>query len=357
MEIYGHIYKKDEIRKRIGDISQIGGIKLVEFKEGVEKGVEGLEFRTGSGFNFTVLPSRGLDISNAEFNGIPLAYISSTGVTHPAYYESEGYGWLRGFFGGLLTTCGLTYCGAPCVDEGVSLGLHGRVSNLPAHNVNTVRCWQDDEFILGAKGEVRETVVFGENVVMRREISTKIGSKRLFIEDVVENEGFESTPHQMLYHINLGFPIVSENSVLLSPSILVMPRDKEAEKDKENYWKFQLPVKGYKEKVYYHKMEESNDGFVTVAVVNREFNNGRGLGVYVKYLKETLPFFIEWKMMGEGLYVVGLEPANTLVEGRAKERKRGNLKILEAGEKVNYKLEIGVLTEKVEIETLHKKIK
>ena len=44
--------------------------------------------------------------------------------------------------------------------------------------------------------------------------------------------------------------------------------------------------------------------------------------------------------MGEGLYVVGLEPANCHVEGRAVERERGTLQIMQPGEVRRYHLEI-----------------
>ncbi|MCX6113197.1 MAG: DUF4432 family protein, partial [Proteobacteria bacterium] len=79
------------------------------------------------------------------------------------------------------------------------------------------------------------------------------------------------------------------------------------------------------------------------ALVNKAFNNGQGFGFYVKYLKSQLPRFIEWKMNGEGAYVVGMEPANCLVEGRGKERANGTLQFLQPGEKREYNLEIGVL--------------
>lgn len=44
--------------------------------------------------------------------------------------------------------------------------------------------------------------------------------------------------------------------------------------------------------------------------------------------------------MGEGLYVVGLEPANCHVEGRCAEREMGTLQILQPGEVRLYHLEI-----------------
>jgi hypothetical protein len=56
-----------------------------------------------------------------------------------------------------------------------------------------------------------------------------------------------------------------------------------------------------------------------------------------------MPEFIEWKMMGVRNYVVGMEPANCSVLGRAAERERGTLQFLEPGERREYHLELGVL--------------
>ena len=38
---------------------------------------------------------------------------------------------------------------------------------------------------------------------------------RLVVEDAVTNEGYETTPHMLLYHCNLGYPVLSEDSELL----------------------------------------------------------------------------------------------------------------------------------------------
>ena len=47
--------------------------------------------------------------------------------------------------------------------------------------------------------------------------------------------------------------------------------------------------------------------------------------------------------MGEGTYVVGIEPANCSVGGRAKERAAGTLQFLEPGEQRNFFVQLGVL--------------
>lgn len=353
--LFGRSYSRTELLERVGDISQVGGVRRYALADGNERGVEAAQFRTGTGFNFEVLLSRGMDISLGEFSGVPLSWASATGKVAPEYFEPEGLGWFRNFHGGLMVTCGLTYLGSPCVDDGKHLGLHGRASNIPAKNVWTDGEWQGDDYVMWVQGRVREAAVFGENIEMRRKVWAKLGENRLFVHDTVTNLGFEPIEHMYLYHINIGFPLVDEGSELLSPSAVVQPRDRDAEEGKEDYGKFLAPVKGYREKVYFHTMNADEQGDVYIALVNRSL--GDGFGVYVKYRKEELPRFVQWKMMGQGTYAVGIEPANCLVEGRDKERERGTLVFLGPGEMREYHLEIGVLPNAQAIGEIEEKIR
>jgi len=354
--LYGRNFTKDELLRRVGDISQIAGARSVVLQDGNEMGVRAVEVRTGSGFNFTVLADRGLDISTAHYCGQSLAWRSSTGDVAPQFFEPEDLRWLRSFYGGLVVTCGMTAAGAPSVDQGEELGLHGRYSNIPAKNVCVDAEWDGDDYVISVSGKIRETRVFGENFELTRKISTKLGEKRLWLSDVVENVGYDTHPFMILYHINGGFPAVDTDSDLLSPTLEARPRDKEAEVEKELYNKFAAPTQGFKERCYYHEMAADRDGFVHAALVNKAFNGGQGFGFYVKYSREQLPRFIEWKMNGMGTYVVGMEPANCLVEGRDKDRARGILQFLKPGEKRQFDLEIGVLSSKDEIAELEERI-
>jgi len=356
-KLYGKEYSRYDLMRRIGDISQVAGIKTYRLSDGNEKDVDAVDFRTGTGFRFTVLPGRGMDISHAEYNGQSLNWRAPAGDVNASFFEPDGLGWLRGFYGGLMVTCGMTYAGAPCVDEGKSLGLHGRMSYIPARNVWADGEWNGDEYTMWAQGKMREAVIFGENIQVTRKIWARLGESRLYLNDTVENLGFETVPHMYLYHINAGFPVVDECSILLSPSKEVIPRDEEAKIGAEDYYKFQKPASGFKEKVYYHDMTPDAKGHVYVALVNEKFNDNQGFGLYVKYTKSQLPRFVEWKMNGEGVYVVGMEPANCYVDGRDKEREKGTLQFLKPGEKREYELEIGVLTSIADIKTIEKKIR
>ncbi|MBI4976784.1 MAG: aldose 1-epimerase family protein [Spirochaetes bacterium] len=339
MLFQGKQYSRSDILRRVGDIAQIACVTACELRDGPEKGVAALDVRAGS-LRFTVLPDRGMDIGYADYNGIPLACILPAGFSHPAYYEPEGLGWLRGFYAGLLTTCGLATAGAPSSDNGVALGLHGRLSVTPARNVSYGGEWDGDEYRLFVQGTMRETRLFGENIALTRRISITAGSTHLTIHDTVENLGYGPTEHMMLYHINIGFPVVDAATKLAGPVIRTTPRDAAAQAGEKEWNSFTAPVKGYKEQCFYHTMKPSDDGIATMMLHNKELNGG--MGVYVSYDTKELPEFTEWKMTGEGAYVVGLEPGNCRVEGRAKERERGTLTILGPGERRSYTLELGV---------------
>lgn len=356
IKLYGRQYTKEEILSRVGDISQIAGMKYHELKEGNQKGVEAVDFWTGSGFAFTVLPGRGLDISYASYNGIPLCWRSPTGEVAASFFEPEGSSWLRGFFGGLLVTCGLTYLGSPGNDGDESLGLHGRASYTPAKNIWLDSKWEGNDYTMWVQGKVQESIVYGANLCLTRRIWTRLGESKLHIYDVVENLGYTASPHMILYHINGGFPALDENSELLVPSKNVIPRDDIAEAALGNELRFQAPTPGFAAQVFYHDAVSDSNDHVYVALVNRNFNHGQGFGIYVRYHKSQLPKLVEWKMNSQGLYVVGIEPSNCWVDGRQKEKERGTLQYIESGGRRHYELEIGVLSSIKEIEEIERKI-
>ena len=51
--LWGREWTREELEQRVGDVLQIGGVRLVELADGKERGVRAAEFRTGSGLAFT----------------------------------------------------------------------------------------------------------------------------------------------------------------------------------------------------------------------------------------------------------------------------------------------------------------
>jgi len=346
MHIFGKEYSRDDLRKRVGDISQIAGIKPYVLDDGYAQGVKALDFKTGSGFNFTVLPGRALDIAWMDHNGRAAGFIGKGGVTHSSYYGAYGYEWLRSFYAGILTTCGLVNSGPPEKDGIWDLGQHGRISNTPATEVSFSTYWEGDDLIMTVKGCLRETSIFYENLTLTRTITAKGGENKLTVNDVVCNEGFEKIDFMLLYHVNVGFPVLDECGVLLAPILNTRARDAEAEKGLSNFKTFESPTSGYKEQVFFHKLAEDEQGNTFAGITN----DCQELGFYIRYNQRELPFLTEWKMMGQQDYVVGLEPGNCLPIGRKASKEKGWLDTLEAGESKSFTIEMGMLTTWEEIE-------
>ena len=337
--LFGRKWTRQDLLTHIGDISQVGGIRRVVLDDGPERGVRAADVRTGSGFNFTVLLDRGMDIGPAEYQGIPLAWVSPTGPAAPAFYDPRGIGWLRSFHGGLLTTCGLTQTGVPNVDRGEELGLHGRISHTPARQVNHQGQWEGDEYTLCLEGQMREVSVFGHDLRLTRRITGTLGQPTLTINDRVENTGYEPAPHMILYHCNMGFPLLSPTSRLMVPSATVEPRDEIAAQGLALHTTFEEPTPHYAEQCFFHRFEPDPTGHVTVQLVNPEL----GLALQLRFRHQELPEMVQWKQVGQGTYVLGLEPANCRVEGRSAARERGTLVELAPGETRDYSLEMTVL--------------
>jgi hypothetical protein len=338
-EIFGRTYTRSQITAYAGSLLQAAGVRIMELGEGLEAGVRIADVRTGSGLRFQINLDRGMDISLAEYKGIPLAFRSANGDVHPHRFEPQGHGWLRGFPGGLMTGCGMTYLGSPCTDEGEALGQHGRLSNTPASAVCHTHRWEGDECLITVAGEVRETTPFKENLLLRRTVELRLGQSVITIRDLVRNEGSEPVPLMMLYHVNAGWPLVSDGARLHLHALRTEPRDADARAGIDEAGVFSAPVAGYREQVFYHDLQADEEGYACAMLANA----GRTLGMYVRYRQEDLPRFIEWKMMGQGFYAVGMEPANCRVEGRAKERAAGTLQFLAPEEERQFLVQIGVI--------------
>ncbi|MHA1371543.1 MAG: aldose 1-epimerase family protein [Promethearchaeota archaeon] len=344
VDYLGRYYTRADFLRYVGDVSQIGGARPCVLTNGRAKDVECVDFTTGTGLQFTVLPGRALDIAQLRYRGIAISWISKNGIVSPHYYEEPGINWLRTYFGGFLTTCGLTYMGAPCKDGGVELGLHGRISNIVAENLCLRNFWDGNEFIMMISGEMKETRVFAENLHLIRTIETKIGSNSFKIRDRVINYGFEPQPLMILYHCNFGFPLLSNTSKLHAPFLETEPRDEEARRGLDNFMQFDDPIPNYKEQVFLHKLKGDGDGNTLVVLENPRLEYG--FGICMQFNVDQLPFFTEWKQMGESEYVVGLEPGTAYPLGRAKVRSRGELMMIEPQEEKQFELTFEVLPNK-----------
>lgn len=320
--------------KYVGNKKQLFSVKNYIMTDGKSNMTRACDIDNGKGMTITILPDRCCDIAELKFTGSMMNFYSSAGITHPSYYDNRGTEFLRSFFAGFLTTCGLTTICSPSQDNGEDLGLHGRISNTPADNFNTyinedTKSGDPEIFI---SGEITEARLFGDKISLKRNYKIYTNENKFEIFDTVKNIGWEKTPHMILYHFNYGYPLLCEDTIIDIETEKVMARNDHARAGLDAWDKFPVPVAGMEEQCYYHTMKKDKDGYSGYKV----FNPKLGKGVKLRYNASPLDYFIQWKMPGMGDYVLGLEPGNCHGEGRKQARKEGALKFIEPGGEIKY---------------------
>lgn len=316
----------------IGHDSQYYGIEEHRLAGGKGDSIRLLEINNGAGIEATISLDRNADISRLRFKGVNLGYFSPCGYVAPAYYESKGADWLKSFTAGFLTTCGLQAVGNPCNDMGEELPLHGSIANTPTDYV----AYYEEDGKLIVKTRTLDEGIFHRKLRLYRTYTFPVGKNYFTYTDTVENTGDKEEPFEILYHMNMGYPLLDEDSIVEIDSEKVTARDEHAAEDIDNWMKMEKPTAGYVEKCYYHTMK-------TAAGKASIYQPKLNTGVEIKYDASELDCFVEWKMMGVRDYVLGLECGNAYPDGRNVMREQGILKFLKPGEKKTYMVEVSML--------------
>ncbi len=305
------------MKEYLGNPLQIRGAEQYQLQEGKGKGMTLLCVRNGLGLEAWISVDRCGDISRLSYTGDNMGYFAPCGYVSPAYYDDKGAGFLKSFTAGFFTTCGLTAVGSPCTDEGEELPLHGTVSNTPA----LLRGIEEDEKGLTVRLSVTDARLFGRKLVMERTYRFSYTENCFSVSDTVTNLADTESPYMIMYHCNMGYPLLDEDSVVRIPHHSVAPRDGEAAQYMDTALQMEKPTAAFTERCYYYDVKG------TPAKVGI-FSPRIGKGVVFSYNKEELPCFTQWKMMGKGDYVLGLEPGNCTPDGRDVLRKEGRLQFL-----------------------------
>jgi hypothetical protein len=351
MKLNGQNWNRLDLERRSGSLAAAGGVRKVVLDDGSERGVRVIEFRTGSGLAFDVLVDRALDLGLAEHKGRGFGWCSPTGIRHPGLHENADEGgvtWLRSF-SGLLTTGGLDHTFAAAEVDASQYryplrktmyhGLHGRVANIPARLGGYGESWAGDRCLLWAEGQVRQAAVFGEHLLLHRRIESEIGSNEIRITDTVRNEGFERSPHMLLYHLDLGWPLLDEGTKFLAPIARTLWYSPVVSAQRSPYHTIAAPIPAFDEQAYEHELVADSQGRMRVAVVNERLE----FGVMVEWFASEFPRFLQWLHLREGAYVMGVEPSTHHVQGDQAARDDGTMIWLEHGESRTYRTVITVL--------------
>lgn len=307
---------------RICHPQQLYTLRRMEIAEGKAKGVSVIEVTTAGGLQLDILPDSGLDIGQVRYKGTNVTFISKNGYDSPASimpYETE---FLHTFPGGMLYTCGLRSTGGAHRDGDEWHPLHGRYHSLRAENV----CTDVEGDTVVIKGTMRETSLFGYNLVLKRTIRIPVFGAEVTVSDELTNMAPQDEEYALLYHCNFGYPLVSEKAyVELPEDRKTSPRTPFAATGIGRETTFDPPVAGEEERVFFHENMEHRAALV---------NESLGICMNLTW-SDSLPILAHWRSMASTDYVCGLEPTNCYIMGRKAERENGTLPVLKAYETVN----------------------
>lgn len=317
----------------IGHPSQLCCVEEMRLTGGKGDGMRLIQVRNAAGVELTISADRCADISRLIFKGNNMGYFSPCGYVGPAYYDGQGDGFLKSFTAGFLTTCGLTAVGSPCEDDGEQLPLHGTIANTPCDHI----WWTEDEKTIRIHAEVSNSRIFSRKLALHREIVCQKFESYFTIFDSVENQGDSESPLMLLYHMNMGYPLLSEEAVVTIPSVQVAPRNGHAAQGMDSWHKMLPPTPGFEEQCYYHSFE--GEGKASI------FNPAINTGLEITFDSAKLWNLTEWKMMGVRDYVLGLEPGNCTPDGRDVLRKQGKLEFLQPGNSMTFQVAVRLFQE------------
>lgn len=326
--------KEQDILEYVGDIDQLITLREGTLRGGFQEGVRAAEISNGGNLSATLLPDRCIDIYQIRYKGKNLNYIAPCGTVGSQYYDARGSEWLRGFYVGFLTTCGLQHIGGPIIVNGEERGQHGRISYAPAEDLRFVRSNVDGVPALSVEGTMREARIFGENLRLHRKVEFVYENDSILLTDRIENCGYGERQFIYALHLNYGYPLLEEGTELIFDALETIPRDENAARHLNSFRQVDQPEYPYPERCYFHKLKQDDQGMTEYTIFNRK----RGIGVNVTYDGNDLPYFCQWKMLGKGEYVMGLEPMNVFLDGPKIGEPGCSAPVLRPGESKEYRV-------------------
>jgi hypothetical protein len=199
----------------------------------------------------------------------------------------------------------------------VDYGLHGRISNQPAK----VEMVLNPDLHAGRREMllsmvIRDSKMFGPTFELRRQIQCVLGEPRIMLYDQIINRGDTAQPHNWLYHINFGYPMLDKGARFIY-------------RGKAQHWNLPDAPEKPLSSAALNKLKRVTDGLPEHAAFGERgmiidvkpdrngechvgmINNKLGLGIELTYPKKCLPRIANWQHYGpKGCYITAVEPFN-----------------------------------------------
>jgi len=300
---------------------------------GRSEGVQVVELDNGA-MCIDILATRGMGIWRVRRGDKMLGWQApAREPVHPAFVplmEPNGLGWLDGF-NELLCRCGLESNGPPDFDDSGRLlhPLHGRVANTPAHRVELIVDEKAGQLTL--RGVVDESRFHFQSLRLTASITTAFGSNEFTWSDAVENIGGRDATLQMLYHFNIGQPLLRPAARITAPVDAVAPHTQVAAKQGVESWRLMPPPRlGSAEQVYVLDLAADDAGETRVLVSGLSDDEA----ISLRFNKRTLPCFTVWRNTSTEAdgYVLGIEPGTNYPNPHTFEKRYGRVVELRSGQ-------------------------
>ncbi len=319
-------------------------IRYNQLHAGCSAGLYCLTIDTGNVIA-TILPDRGMGLWKCWSGDLEFGWQSPVpGPVHPGFvpvHDASGIGWLEGF-DELLVRCGLQSNGAPefCENGTLRYPLHGRIANLPAHRLDIQVDVENG--ILDVIGVVSESRFLVYSLELQTRYRFRVGSPVVEIIDTVTNRSSQPSSMQLLYHINVGQPVLQSGSIVHTAYRNLAPRDARAAESMKRWNQCDGPASGYQEQVYFIDPVADEHHWSEAMLASSDGT----YGFAVHFDTRTLPYMSLWKNTAavEDGYVVGLEPATGFPNTRSFEEKNGRVVPLQGGESKTFRLKLQPLT-------------
>jgi len=315
MNVLGTNYTREELLRYSNPPSTLYGARRVEIAEGRARGQKYIEVKTSAGLRAFISEDRCLDIVELEYRGINLGYLTKNGLVATGTASPETNSFRRYYMGGFVNTCGLRNTGFFCNVDGEFFPVHGHIGLTPADNV----CVNVNEDEIVISGKMRETAFGGWNLEMERKITIPSDGAKVTVHDRIDNLTPNPEIILFMYHINFGFPFLSEALNIEYPKsekVCGHPLMPASQENFDRRMEITPPVDGDPEMCYSHFVKKEE------AIV-RMFNERLKLKGTLSFDGSKLPILTQWKSLRPGDYAFGLEPGNSRLLNRENELKDG----------------------------------
>ena len=317
---------------------------------GRQEGVELVIVNNGR-MEIVLCPTRGMGIMQVSMGDLFLRWDSPVqDVVHPNFVRlgsRGGLGWLEGF-NEFLCRCGLESNGHPGKDTFINnvgeeaemeLTLHGRISNLPAQELQ-IEVQQESPWAITIRGEVDEKFLFGPKLELHSELVVIPGESTFTIHDEIRNTGAQEQEFQILYHANFGSPLLEEGAQVVAAADSVRPFNDRAAEGLDHWDVYDAPTTGFVEQVYLLEPRGDDQNNAHVMLMNRRQDRGAS----ISWSLDELPYLTVWKNTGavEDGYVTGIEPGTNYPNHRSVEREAGRVPKLAPGTSRRMSLTFGL---------------